>query len=91
MENMIEKLYLSGFETQRCTEASRAALQDVMTVLTAKQECLVTAESEKHRRSLMSECEDLCDRLLSISSKDSFVQGFKFGARLACEVFSEEH
>jgi len=90
-ENIIEEIYCGGLEAQTCANGENSAvLRELASRMSLKSESFLTAESEKCRRLLWDEYCDISEEYISVSNRDSFVQGFRCGARIISEIFREK-
>lgn len=89
MFNFIEQFYYGNIEPQECSSELTAQMKKKLSELTAKEEAL----REKLSDETKAEFEDYvatCNAFTSICCADSFMVGFRLGARFAYDTFVED-
>ena len=86
MSNVIEELYYGNLEPQELTTEITPKLKKKLSVLAKKEEELSAMLPEKEKE-LFSNYVNAFNEFSSISISDSFISGFRFGARFAYDTF----
>ena len=86
MSNVIEELYYGNLEPQELTTEISPKLKKKLSVLAKKEEELTAMLPEKERE-LFVNYVSAYNEFSSISNSDSFISGFRLGARFAYDTF----
>lgn len=86
MSNVIEELYYGNLEPQELTTEITPKLKKKLSVLAKKEEELSAMLPEKEKE-LFVNYVSAHNEFSSISNSDSFISGFRLGARFACDTF----
>lgn len=86
MSNVIEELYYGNLEPQELTTEITPKLKKKLSVLAKKEEELSVMLPEKEKE-LFSNYVNAYNEFSSISNSDSFISGFRLGARFAYDTF----
>ena len=86
MSNVIEELYYGNLEPQELTTEITPKLKKKLSVLAKKEEELSTMLPEKEKE-LFANYVNAHNEFSSISNSDSFISGFRLGARFAYDTF----
>ena len=86
MSNVIEELYYSNLEPQELTTEITPKLKKKLSALAKKEEELSAMLPEKERE-LFVNYVSAYNEFSSISNSDSFISGFRLGARFAYDTF----
>lgn len=89
MSNFIEDFYFGNLEPQECKTHITAQLKGKLSKLTEIEERLRSTLSDELNELLDDYCE-VYNEFLCISCSDSFISGFRFGARFAYDTFVED-
>lgn len=88
MSNIIEELYYGNLEPQELTTEITTKLKKKLSALAKKEEELTAMLPEKERE-LFANYVNSHNEFSSISNSDSFISGFRLGARFAYDTFVE--
>ena len=86
MSNIIEELYYGNLEPQELTTEITPKLKKKLSSLVKKEEELTAMLPEKEKE-LFANYVNAYNEFSSISNSDSFISGFRFGARFAYDTF----
>ena len=86
MSNVIEELYYGNLEPQEMTTEISPKLKKKLSALVKKEEELTAMLPEKERE-LFVNYVSAHNEFSSISNSDSFISGFRLGARFAYDTF----
>ena len=86
MSNVIEELYYGNLEPQELTTEISPKLKKKLSVLAKKEEELTVMLPEKEKE-LFANYVNAYNEFSSISNSDSFITGFRLGARFAYDTF----
>ena len=86
MSNVIEELYYGNLEPQEMTTEISPKLKKKLSSLAKKEEELTAMLPEKEKE-LLANYVNAFNEFSSISNSDSFISGFRLGARFACDTF----
>ena len=86
MSNVIEELYYGNLEPQELTSEITPKLKKKLSVLAKKEEELSVILPEKEKE-LFANYVSAHNEFSSISNSDSFISGFRLGARFAYDTF----
>ncbi len=86
MSNIIEELFYGNLEPQELTTEITPRLKKKLSELVKKEEELTSKLSEGEKE-LFANYVLSYNEFSSISNSDSFVSGFRFGARFAYDTF----
>ena len=86
MSNVIEELYYGNLEPQELTTEITPKLKKKLSVLAKKEEELSAMLPEKEKE-LFANYVNTHNEFSSISNSDSFISGFRLGARFAYDMF----
>ena len=86
MSNVIEELYYGNLEPQELTTEISPKLKKKLSVLAKKEEELTVMLPEKEKE-LFANYVNAHNEFSSISNSDSFISGFRLGARFAYDTF----
>ena len=86
MSNIIEELYYGNLEPQELTTEITPKLKKKLSVLAKKEEELSAMLPEKEKE-LFANYVNTHNEFSSISNSDSFISGFRLGARFAYDMF----
>ena len=86
MSNIIEDLFYGNLEPQELTTEITPKLKKKLSELVKKEEELTSKLSEEEKE-LLSNYVSTYNEFSSISISDSFISGFRFGARFAYDTF----
>ena len=86
MSNVIEELYYGNLEPQELTTEISPKLKKKLSALAKKEEELTAMLPEKERE-LFVNYVSAHNEFSSISNSDSFISGFRLGARFAYDTF----
>ncbi len=86
ISNIIEKLFYGNLEPQELTTEITPRLKKKLSELVKKEEELTSklSEEEKEQFSIYA---NTYNALSSISNSDSFISGFRFGARFTYDTY----
>ena len=88
MSNVIEELYYGNLEPQELTTEIRPKLKKKLSSLAKKEEELSAMLPEKEKE-LFTNYVLAYNEFSSIGNSDSFISGFRLGARFAYDTFVE--
>ena len=88
MSNVIEELYYGNLEPQELTTEITPKLKKKLSALAKKEEDLSAMLPEKERE-LFANYVNAHNEFSSISNADSFISGFRLGARFTYDTFVE--
>ena len=86
MSNIIENLFYGNLEPQELSTEITPKLKKKLNELVKKEEELTSKLSEEEKE-LLSNYVSAYNEFSSISISDSFISGFRFGARFAYDTF----
>ena len=86
MSNIIEDLFYGNLEPQELSTEITPKLKKMLNELVKKEEELTSKLSEEEKE-LLSNYVSAYNEFSSISISDSFISGFRFGARFAYDTF----
>ena len=86
MSNIIEELFYGNLEPQELTTEITPRLKKKLRELVKKEEELTSKLSEEEK-ALFLNYTSAYNEFSSISNSDSFISGFRFGARFAYDTF----
>ena len=86
MSNVIEELYYGNLEPQELTTEISPKLKKKLCALAKKEEELSDMLPEKEKE-LFANYVSAYNEFSSISNSDSFISGFRLGARFAYDIF----
>ena len=88
MENYIENLYYGNIEAQESKTHITPKLKIKLNELTQKEEKLSAALTDEARK-LFADYVDAYNEFSCLSCADSFITGFRLGARFAYDTFAD--
>ena len=88
MSNIIEELFYGNLEPQELTTELTPRLKRKLSELVKKEEELTSKLSEEEKE-LFSNYVSAYNEFSSISNSDSFISGFRFGARFTYDTFAK--
>lgn len=86
MSNVIEELFYGNLKPQELTTEITPKLKKKLSELVKKEEELTAMLTEKEKE-LFANYVSSHNKFSSISNSDSFISGFRLGARFACDAF----
>ena len=86
MSNIIEELFYGNLEPQELTTELTPRLKKKLSELVKKEDELSSKLPEEEKE-LFSNYVSAYNEFSSISNSDSFISGFRFGARFAYDTF----
>ena len=86
MSNIIEELFYGNLEPQELTTEITSRLKKKLSELVKKEEELAAKLPDEEKK-LFSNYVSAYNEFSSISISDSFISGFRFGARFAYDTF----
>ena len=86
MSNIIEELFYGNLEPQELATELTPRLKKKLSELVKKEEKLTSKLSEEEKE-LFANYVNAHNEFSSISNSDSFISGFRFGARFAYDTF----
>ncbi len=86
MTNIIEELYYGNLEPQELTTEITPKLKKKLSSLAKKEEDLTAMLPEKEKE-LFANYVNAYNEFSSLSNSDSFISGFRLGAKFAYETF----
>ena len=86
MSNIIEELFYGNLEPQELTTEITPRLKKKLSELVKKEEELTSKLSDEEKE-LFSNYTCSYNEFSSISNSDSFISGFRFGARFTYDAF----
>ena len=88
MSNIIEELFYGNLEPQECSSELTAEMKKKLSQLTKKEECLNEKLADE-LKDLFADYTSSCTAFTSVCCADSFMVGFRLGARFAYDTFVE--
>ena len=88
MSNIIAELYYRNIEPQELNSELSARLKNKLSKLTEKEEQLTTKLTAEDKE-LFLDYANTYNEFLSISNADSFIAGFRLGAKFTYDTFIE--
>lgn len=88
MSGFIEEFYYGNIEPQACSSELNTELKRMLSTLTEKEE-LLTATLNGEEKDLFSKYVNAYNEFLAFSIADSFISGFRLGARFTYDTFVE--
>ena len=88
MSNVIEELYYGNLEPQELTTEITSKLKKKLSALAKKEEELTAMLPEKEKE-LFANYVNAYNEFSSISNSDSFISGFRLGARFERDTFGK--
>ncbi|MBE6772211.1 MAG: hypothetical protein E7547_08715 [Ruminococcaceae bacterium] len=88
MSNIIEELYYGNIEPQELNSELSSKLSKKLNALTEKEEQL-TAKLTNENKELFLDYVNTYNKFLSLSNSDSFISGFRLGAKFIYDTFNE--
>ena len=88
MSNFIEELYYGNLEPQELSSELTPKLKKKLSQLIEKEERLTAKLNDEEKELFLNYASDY-NEFLSISNSDSFISGFRLGARFAYDTFIE--
>ena len=89
MSNIIEDFYYGNIEPQALSSELSVELNKKLNSLTEKEEEL-TAKLTDRDKDLFSDYVKMYNKFLSLSNSDSFISGFRLGAKFTHDTFVTE-
>jgi hypothetical protein len=89
VSNVIEELYYGNLEPQEMTTEISPKLKKKLSALVKKEEELTAILPEKEKE-LFANYVNAHNEFSSISNSDSFISGFRLGARFVYDTFVEK-
>lgn len=89
MSNFIEQFYYGNIEPQESSSELTAEMKKKLSHLTKKEECLNEKLTDE-QKDLFADYTSSCNAFTSVCCADSFMVGFRFGARFAYDTFVED-
>ena len=86
MSNILEELYYGNIEPQALSSDLSGKLSKKLNTLTEKEEHL-TAKLTTEDKELFLDYENTYNEFLSLSNSDSFISGFRLGAKFTYDTF----
>ena len=86
MGNFIEELYYGNINPQDRSTRQNKAVQEQMAILTKIEDFLTKNLPEEHKKSFVA-FSNAWDIINGESTLDSFIQGFRLGARFTYDTF----
>ena len=86
MSNIIEELFYGNLEPQELTTELTPKLKKKLSELVKKEDEL-TSKLPEEEKELFSNYVSAYNEFSSISNSDSFISGFRFGARFTYDTF----
>ena len=86
MSNIIEEFFYGNLEPQELTTELTPRLKKKLSELVKKEDEL-TSKLPEEEKELFSNYVSTYNEFSSISNSDSFISGFRFGARFAYDTF----
>ena len=90
MSGFIEEFYYGNIEPQACSSEMNTELKKLLSALTEKEE-LLTAKLNSEEKDLFSEYVNAYNEFLAFSIADSFISGFRLGARFTYDTFVDDN
>lgn len=88
MSNIIEELYCGNIEPQALSSELSGKLSKKLNTLTEKEEHL-TAKLTDEDKEMFIDYVNTYNEFLSLNNSDSFISGFRLGARFTYDTFIE--
>lgn len=88
MSDFIEEFYYGNIEPQECTTEFKPKVMKCLNELAQKEKHLFDTLNDEDKE-LFNDYVDTYIRFLSICNADSFIAGFRLGARFAYDTFVE--
>lgn len=88
MSDFIEELYYGNIEPQECTTELKPKVMKCLNELAQKEKHLFDTLNDEDKE-LFNDYVDTYIRFLSICNADSFIAGFRLGARFTYDTFVE--
>ena len=88
MSAFIEEFYYGNIEPQECTTELKPKVMKCLNELAQKEKLLFDTMNDEDKE-LFNDYVDTYIRFLSICNTDSFIAGFRLGARFAYDTFVE--
>ena len=88
MFNFIEQFYYGNIAPQECSSELTAEMKKKLSQLTKKEECLNDKLADE-LKDLFVDYTSSCTAFTSVCCADSFMVGFRHGARFAYDTFVE--
>ena len=88
MFNFIEQFYYGNIKPQECSSELTAEMKKKLSQLTKKEECLNEKLADE-LKDLFADYTSSCTAFTSVCCADSFMVGFRLGARFAYDTFVE--
>lgn len=89
MFNFIEQFYYGNIEPQECSSELTVEMKKKLRNLAEKEECLNEKLADE-LKDLFVDYTSSCNAFTSICCADSFMVGFRLGARFAYDTFVED-
>ena len=86
MSNIIEELYYGNIEPQELNSQLSAKLKNKLSKLTENEEQL-TAKLTDEDKEMLIDYVNTYNEFLSLSNSDSFISGFRLGAKITYNTF----
>ena len=86
MANIIEEFYYGNIEPQELNSELSATLKKKLSKLTEKEEQLTTKLSDEEKELFLNYA-NACIEFSTISNSNSFISGFRLGAKFAYDTF----
>ncbi len=86
MSNIIEELYYGSIEPQELSSELSDKLKKKLNTLTEKEEQLTTKLTDEDKE-MFIDYVNTYNEFLSISNSDSFISGFRLGAKFTYDTF----
>lgn len=88
MSNILEELYYGNIEPQALNSELSEKLKNKLSKLTKKEEQLTTKLTAEDKE-LFLEYTNTYNEFLSLNNSDSFISGFRLGAKFTYDTFIE--
>ena len=88
MFNFIEQFYYGNIEPQECSSELTAEMKKKLSQLTQNEECLNVKLTDE-MKDMFTNYTSSCNAFTSVCCADSFMVGFRLGARFAYDTFVE--
>lgn len=89
MSKLIEAFYYGNIEPQALSSELSVELNKKLNKLTEKEEQLTAKFTDKDKE-LFIDYVKMCNEFLSLSNSDSFISGFRLGAKFTYDTFVTE-
>ena len=86
MSNIIEELYCGNIEPQELNSELTSKLSKKLNALTEKEEELTSKLTDEDKKLFLSYV-NAYNEFLSLSNSDSFISGFRLGAKFTYDTF----